>query len=98
MAEMVRLITERGPRIDQISRAMGVYKETLRFWYRNLLKDGFTVQAAPNYEKLGMKRVVMVVELGDMFESYADALMYALGDLSYVVSFAKTLPDGLLHR
>jgi DNA-binding Lrp family transcriptional regulator len=94
MAEMVRLITERGPRIDQISRAVGVYKETVRYWYRNLLRYGFTVQAAPNYEKLGMKRVVMVVELGDLFESYADALMYALGDLSYVVSFAKTLPDG----
>jgi DNA-binding Lrp family transcriptional regulator len=94
MAEMVRLITERGPRIDQISREMGVYKETVRYWYRNLLRNGFTVQASKNSEKLGMKRIVMVVELGEMFDAYSDALMYALGDLCYVVSFAKTLPDG----
>jgi DNA-binding Lrp family transcriptional regulator len=95
MAEMVKLITERGPRINQISEVMGVYKETARYWYRNLLRDGFTVQASRNLEKLGMKRVVMIVELGEMFDDYSDALMYALGDLCYVVSFAKTLPDGL---
>src|SRR5208283_3259660 len=94
MAEMVRLITQRGPRVDQISREMGVYKETVRYWYKNLLRDGFTVQASRNLEKLGMKRVVMIVDLGEMFDGYSDALMYALGDLCYVVSFAKTLPDG----
>jgi DNA-binding Lrp family transcriptional regulator len=94
MAVMVQLITESGLKINQISRTIGVYKETVRYWYRNLLKNGFTVQTAPNYEKLGMKRVVMIVELGESFESYADALMYALGDLCYVVSFAKTLPEG----
>jgi DNA-binding Lrp family transcriptional regulator len=94
MVQMVKLITQRGPRIDQISRAIDVYKETARYWYRNMLRDGFIVQAATNYEKLGMKRVVMVVEVGESFESYADALMYALGDLCYVVSFAKTLPEG----
>lgn len=94
LAVMVQVITESGLNINQISRTIGVYKETVRYWYRNLLKDGFTVQTAPNYEKLGMKRVVMIVELGDLFESYADALMCALGDLCYVVSFAKTLPDG----
>jgi len=94
MAQMVKLITQRGPRIDQIARAIDVYKETVRYWYRNMLRDGFTVQAAKNCEKLGMKRVVMVVELGETFDGYSDALMYALGDLCYVVSFAKTLPDG----
>ncbi|MDA4113695.1 MAG: winged helix-turn-helix domain-containing protein [Thaumarchaeota archaeon] len=94
LAVMVQLITEGGLNINQISRNIGVYKETVRYWYRNLLKDGFTVQASPNYEKLGMKRVVMIVEPGELFEDHADALMYALGDLCYVVSFAKTLPDG----
>jgi len=75
LAVMVQLITEGGLNINQISRAIGVYKETVRYWYRNLLKDGFTVQASPDYEKLGMKRVVMIVELGEVYEDYADALM-----------------------
>jgi DNA-binding Lrp family transcriptional regulator len=94
LAVMVQLITESGLNINQISRVIGVYKETVRYWYKNLLKDGFTVQTAPDYERLGMKRVVMIVELGEAFESYADSFMCALGDLCYVVSFAKTLPDG----
>ena len=94
MAEMIRFITQRGPRINQIAREIGVYKETVRYWYANMLKDGFTVQASRSHEKLGLKRVIMVVEVGEIFHTYADALMYALGDLCYVVSFAKTLPDG----
>jgi DNA-binding Lrp family transcriptional regulator len=94
MVQMVKLITQRGPRIDQVSRVIDVYKETVRYWYRNMLKDGFTVQASRNHEKLGLKRVVMIIEVGEIFETNADALMYALGDQCYVVSFAKTLPDG----
>ena len=97
LAVMVQLITQRGLNINQISRTIGVYKETVRYWYRNLLKDGFTVQAAPNYEKLGMKRVVMIVEPGEPFESHGDALMYALGELCYVVSFARDPSRWLLH-
>src|ERR1700722_1617897 len=94
LAVMVQLITENGLNINQISRSIGAYKETVRYWYKNLLKDGFTVQTAPDYERLGMKRVVMIVELAEPLEGYADSLMSALGDLCYVVSFAKTLPDG----
>src|SRR5450759_3676677 len=94
MAEMVNLIAQLGPRINEIATVIGVHKETVRYWYRNMLKDGFTVQAARNQEKLGMKRVVLIVEFGEMLDSYADSLMYAMGDLCYVVSFAKTLPEG----
>jgi DNA-binding Lrp family transcriptional regulator len=94
MAEMVKLIAQRGPRIDEIAREIGVYKETARYWYRSLLKNGFTIQASCNYEKLGMKRVVVIAELTDTFREYADAIFYAMGELAYVVSFAKSLPEG----
>jgi hypothetical protein len=94
MAEMVRLITQRGPKIDEIARDIGVYKETVRYWYNAMLKNGFTVQASCNYEKLGMKRVVLIAELTDTFREYADAIFYAMGELAYVVSFAKSLPEG----
>jgi DNA-binding Lrp family transcriptional regulator len=94
MAEMVRLITQRGPRIDEIARDIGVYKETVRYWFRAMIKNGFTVQASCNYEKLGMKRVVGVVELGDAFKEYADAVFYVMGQLAYVIGFAKTQPEG----
>jgi DNA-binding Lrp family transcriptional regulator len=91
---MVKLITQRGPRIDEIAREIGVYKETVRYWYNAMLKNGFTIQASRNHEKLGMKRVVVVVELSEAFREYADAIFYSLGQLAYIVTFAKTLPDG----
>jgi len=94
MAEMVRLITQRGPKIDEIARDIGVYKETVRYWYNSLLKNGFTIQASRNHEKLGMKRVVLVAELSESFREYADAILYSLGELAYIVGFSKTLPDG----
>src|SRR5208282_706825 len=59
-----------------------------------MLKNGFTVQASRNHEKLGMRRVIVVAELSEVFREHADAIFYALGELAYVVSFAKTLPDG----
>jgi DNA-binding Lrp family transcriptional regulator len=94
MAEMVRLITQRGPKIDEIARDIGVYKETVRYWYNSLLKNGFTIQASRNHEKLGMTRVIVVAELSEAFREHADAIFYSLGELAYVVSFAKTLPEG----
>ena len=95
MAKMVRLIGQRGPKIDEIAREIGVFKETARYWYSKLLRNGFTVRASRNHERLGMKRVAGIAELGDGFEQYSDSLMYVLGDSAYMVSFSKTLPDGL---
>jgi len=94
MAEMVKLISQRGPKIDEIARDIGVFKETVRYWYNSMLKNGFTVQASRNHENLGMKRVIVVAELSEEFRGYADAIFYSLGELAYVVTFAKTLPDG----
>ena len=94
MAEMVRLIAQRGPKIDEIAREIGVYKETVRYWYNGMLRNGFTIQASCHYEKLGMKRVVGIVELGDAFKGHADAIFYVMGQLAYVIGFAKTQPDG----
>ncbi len=90
---MVRLITQRGPRIDEISREIGVYKETTRYWFNQLLRNGFTVQASRNHENLGLNRVIIIASPTEGYREYADAILYSLGELAYIVSFAKTLPD-----
>ena len=93
MTEMVKLITVRGPKIDEISRRIGVYNETVRYWYNNLLSKGVIIQASCNYERLGMKRLVAIVELGDLIQDYADTFFSAMGELCYVVGFAKVKHD-----
>jgi len=92
-AEMVRRITQMGPEMVEIAKILKVHKETVRYRYKQLLARGFTVQASRNHEKLGMKRVVAIVELNEQFEGYADTLFYAMGEVAYIAGFAKTLPE-----
>ena len=95
IAAMVKLITKQGPQINQIARELGIHKETARFWYKKLLKKGYTVQAVPDHERLGLRRIVALAEFSDEFRSYADAILMAMSELCYLTSFAKTLPDDL---
>ncbi len=91
---MVRLISEIGPRVPEISRRLGRHKETVRYWYKELMKAGFTVQASPNLEALGLRRIVMIVDFADEFKPHAEAVLAAMHDSCYLHSYAKTLPEG----
>ena len=96
IATMVKLITRYGPQINRIARELGIHKETARYWYKErLLKKGYTVQAVPNHEKLGLRRVVAIVEFSDEFRPYADAILMAMSELCYLTSFMKALPEDL---
>jgi hypothetical protein len=96
IAAMVKLITQYGPHISRIARELRVHKETARYWYKEkLLKKGYTVQAIPNHEKLGLRRMVVLAEFSKEFRSYADAILMAMSELCYLNSFIKTLPEDL---
>ncbi len=87
---MVSAISERGPKIDEIARLIGTYNETVRYWYKSLLHRGLAIQASCNYERLGMRRVIVIVELGDAFKECADTVFSELGQVAYAISYAKT--------
>ena len=94
IAAMVKLLTEYGPQINRIAREVRIHKETARYWYKErLLKKGYTMTAVPNYEKLGLERVVALAEFSGKFIPYADAILMAMSELSYLSSFAKTLTE-----
>jgi len=77
IAAMVKLITKDGPQINQVARELRVHKETARYWYKEkLLKKGYTVQAVPNHEKLGLRRVIAIGEFSQAFRPYADAILW----------------------
>lgn len=98
-AQAIKLITEIGPQITEIASRIGVHKETVRYWYHSLLERGFTVQASYDFEKLGMKRISMVVDLAEAYSEFARALFMAMNSLCYVVGYERTILDGsyLLH-
>ena len=95
-AQMVKLISEIGPDIPEISRRLGQFKESVRYRYKvKILDKGFAVQAAVDYEKLGLKRVMFVAAFHKAYKPYANTILSAMNELCYVVFFAKTLPKGV---
>lgn len=98
--QMVRLISEIGPDVPEISRRLGQFKESVRYRYKErLLARGFAVQAIVDHEKLGLRRVVVVADFADEFIPYVREIALAMNQLTYVVLYAKTIPDGrfILH-
>jgi hypothetical protein len=94
-AQLVQLLTEVGPDIPEISRKLGQFKESVRYRYKEkILNRGLAVQAAIDHEKLGLRRLVFVVEFAEPFEAYAESILTAMNELCYVVNFVKTLPSG----
>jgi DNA-binding Lrp family transcriptional regulator len=94
MVQMVNLISDRGPHMDEKAREMGVHKETLRYWYRHLLGSGFKVQATLNFERLGMRRVIVLVEFRDHLKDIAGTILKMIGSSAYIVSSARIQLNG----
>lgn len=93
--QLVKLLTEIGPDIPEISRRLGQFKESVRYRYKEkILNRGFAVQAAVDHEKLGLKRMIIIAEVPDPYRNYAQAIFAAMHELCYVVGFTRTLVGG----
>jgi hypothetical protein len=94
-AQLAELITQIGPEIPEIARRLGQFKESVRYrYYEKILGKGMAVQAAIDHEKLGLKRVVFIVEFASEYEQYAQSILIAMSDLCYVTGFERTMPEG----
>jgi hypothetical protein len=93
MVRFVRLLEEVGPDIAEISRRMGEYKETVRYWYKEkILGKGFAIRATPDITALGLKRVMMITEFSSQYHQLANPILMAMNQLCYVTYFGKTIP------
>jgi len=94
-AQMVDLISELGPDIPEIARKLGQFKESVRYRYKEkIMNRGFAVQATPDHQKLGLRRIILVIDFAAEYRQYAQAILAAMNELCYLVDFAKTLPGG----
>jgi DNA-binding Lrp family transcriptional regulator len=93
--QLVNLLTEVGPDIPEISRRLGQFKESVRYRYKEkIVNRGFAVQAVVDHEKLGLRRLLLIVEVPEPYKSYAQAIFTAMNELCYVVGFSRTLVGG----
>jgi hypothetical protein len=93
-AEFVKLVSEVGPDVPVIAKRMEEHKESVRYWFKKLLKQGMVVQPSVNFEAIGLERVVVVVDFAREYEVQAEAILIAMSQLCYVSSYVKTLPEG----
>jgi DNA-binding Lrp family transcriptional regulator len=97
---MTRYLVQFGPNINEVARLTGLHPETVRYRYRNfLLAKGITIQAVPNYAKLGFGRLVVIARLAPAFEKNAKSVFGILSDLCYLRSYTRVMLDGefVLH-
>src|SRR5260370_41867219 len=92
--EFVKIVTEVGPDIPLVASRMGEHKESVRYWFKKLIKEGIVIQPSVNFEKLGLTRMVAVVDFAKEYDSQAEPILIAMSQLCYVQSFVKTLPEG----
>ena len=93
--QLVRMLTELGPDVPEIARRLGQFKESVRYRYKEkILSKGFAVQAAVDHERLGLKRVMLVVDFAEAYQNYASAILTAMSEVCFVVGFAKSLIGG----
>ena len=94
-AQLVKLVTEIGPDVPEIARRLNQFKESVRYRYKEkIVNKGFAVQAAPDHERLGLRRMVLVLEFSEPYRGYAQAIFAAMNELCYLISFAKVLVSG----
>ena len=93
--QLVKLLTEIGPDIPEISRRLGQFKESVRYRYKEkIVNRGIAVQATVDHEKLGLKRLMLIAEVPEPYTVYAQAILAAMHELCYVVGFTRTLVGG----
>jgi hypothetical protein len=95
IVQLVKLLTEVGPNVPEISRRLGQFKESVRYRYKEkILNKGFAVQAVVDHEKLGLRRVVIVLDFADEYRKFSQSILASMNELCFLVSFSKTMPRG----
>ncbi len=93
--QLVKLLTEVGPDVPEISRRLGQFKESVRYRYKEkILNRGFAVQANVDHEKLGLRRVTVVLDFAEEYRKFSQSILASMNELCFLVSFSKTMPGG----
>src|SRR5271155_5482268 len=91
--QLARMITEIGPNISEIARQLGQFKESVRYRYKEkLLSKGFAVHVAVDHEKLGLRRLILLIDFSEAYRPMAQKMMTILSDEGYLASYEKVLP------
>ena len=93
--QLVKLLAEVGPDVPEISRRLGQFKESVRYRYKEkILNKGFAVQANVDHEKLGLQRLIVILDFAEPYRKFSQSILASMNELCFLISFAKTMPAG----
>ncbi len=93
--QLVKLLGEIGPDVPEISRRLGQFKESVRYRYKEkILSKGFAVTAYADHERLGLQRLIVVLDFSEDYRKYGQAILASMNELCFLVSFSKAMPRG----
>ena len=93
---MIKQMMEIGPQIGEVARRVEVFKETLRYrFHKHLIQRGFVVRANIDYQKIGLKRMVIIARVAPVLEHHAEAMMSVLSEACYLTGLAETTLEGM---
>jgi len=93
--QLVKLLTEIGPDVPEISRRLKQFKESVRYRYKEkVLNRGFAVQANVDHRKLGLRRMTVVLDFAGEYRKFSESILASMNELCFLVGFAKTMPEG----
>jgi len=93
--QLVQVLNEVGPDVPEISRRLGQFRESVRYRYKEkILNKGFAVQASVDHEKLGLRRLIVIIDFAKDYKKFSQSILSSMNELCYLVSFAKTMPGG----
>jgi DNA-binding Lrp family transcriptional regulator len=90
--ELVNEISRIGPDIPEIARRLGRKPQSVRYLYKKL-QNRFAIQGVLNHECVGLRRIILQLKFRDEYADYVKPLMFAMNELSYVVSYSKIVGD-----
>jgi len=93
---IVETIKRVGPRnCSLISRLTGIPTETVRYKIREqLVKKGFRIHAAIDFNKLGLERRWAILHFSDEHRRIAPLILNTLSNIGFLTYYARVIPQG----
>ncbi|MDG6918629.1 MAG: hypothetical protein JRN62_04235 [Nitrososphaerota archaeon] len=97
IADLADEVQRAGPAINSIARKLGQHKETARYRYQNVLMRGRKgyLQAAIEYNRLGLSRIMALVEFDASLKRIAPMLLQAMNANGFLVAYVRSAYDDM---
>ncbi len=94
LVAIAKTVAEFGPNPNTIAKVVGQKKETVRYRYNTfILKRGMAVQAVPDYQRLGLKRAMVLITFKPPFSEQPQQVVDVLNKAGHATGYEKVFME-----